>query len=229
MVISDSYKYIYVELYFTGTTSIRNELIELYQGKAILKKHAKYHTFLQTASKDQKNYFVFSGIRNPMDMVVSEYLKLKNDPYERFKKEGSSDHKKAKIYKKINTENLSFQQYFKENYKLPYDNWSSLSHSKFDYIIKFENIQNDFREVLERLNIPQKRPLPVRNKTKEKEHFLNYYTPEIREKAIFIFGPFMKKWGYSFPAEWNVKKVSWLSELLFNALKIVRNVYWKFR
>ena len=164
-----------------------------------------------------------------MDMVVSGYLKVKNDPYERFKNEGSSDHKKAKIHKKINTENLSFSNILKRIRKLPYDNWSSLSHSTFDYIIKFESIQNDFSEVLKNLNIPQKRPLPVRNKTKEKEHFLNYYTPEIREKAIFIFGPFMKKWGYSFPAEWNVKKVSWLSESLFNALKIIRNVYWKFR
>jgi hypothetical protein len=39
----------------------------------------------------------------------------------------------------------------------------------------------------------------------------------------------MKKWGYSFPAGWNVKKISWLSESLFNVLKIIRNMYWKFK
>src|SRR5690349_8896331 len=204
MVISDTYKYVYIELYFTGSTTIRNELIELYDGKPILKKHDKYHRFLQVATKEQKEYFVFSGIRNPMDMVVSEYLKLKNDPYQRFNNEENAHREKAKVHKKINSENISFQQYFKENYKVPYDNWSSLSHSKFNHILRFEHLQNDFSEVLKKLNIPEKRPLPTRNKTKGKDHFLTYYTPEIRERAVFVFGPFMEKWGYSFPPEWNV-------------------------
>src|SRR5258706_17839 len=63
-------------MYNTGSTSISNELCELYDGKRILKKHSRYHEFLKTATEEQKKYFVFSGIRNPMDSIISVYSKF---------------------------------------------------------------------------------------------------------------------------------------------------------
>jgi hypothetical protein len=48
--------------------------------------------------------------------------------------------------------------------------------------------------------------LPVVNKTTGKEDYLKYYTPDIRERSIYIFGPFMQQWGYEFPKEWGNKK-----------------------
>ncbi|MGI8951204.1 MAG: sulfotransferase family 2 domain-containing protein [Chitinophagaceae bacterium] len=233
MVISDKYKYLFIELYFTGSTAISSELCELYDGKKILSKHSRYHEFLKTATNEQKKYFVFSSIRNPMDVVVSGYLKFKNNHKGRYTnpKEwringGTISNKNLKMYEII--KNLSFEKYFKEFYKIPYDNWSTAAHNEFDFILRFENIQNDFREVLTKLNIEPKRELPQKNKTIGKEEdFTKYYTPEIRERAIFVFGPFMKKWGYSFPAEWNVKKVSSLSSALFTLLGAARKTYWR--
>ena len=37
----------------------------------------------------------------------------------------------------------------------------------------------------------------------------------------------MKKWGYSFPEEWNTKKVNPLSITLFTVLGVLRKNYWK--
>ena len=165
MVISHKYKYLFIEVYRTGSTAISSELCELYDGEKILSKHSRYHEFLKIASEEEKKYFVFSGIRNPMDMVVSGYLKMKNDhkgrytnPSEWRRNGGTISDKNLKLYQTV--KDLTFEEYFNKYFKLPYDNWTNVAHGKFDFIIKFENIQKDFSEVLRRLHIEQKRELP---------------------------------------------------------------------
>lgn len=231
MVISHKHKYLFIELYFTGSTAISAELCELYDGEKILNKHSRYHEFLQIATPEEKKYFVFSCIRNPMDTVVSGYMKFKTNhhgkytnPKEWRKNGGTIIDKNLRLYNKI--KDLTFEEYFNKYHKLPYDNWSHQSHDKFDHIIKFEKIQDDFSQVLNKLNIPQKRLLPQKNKTSQKDSFIKYYTPKIKERAIFVFGPFMQKWGYSFPDEWNVKKISTASKILFNILAGMKKIYW---
>jgi Sulfotransferase family len=232
MVISHKYKYLFIEVYRTGSTTISSELCDLYEGEKILSKHSRYHEFLATASEEERKYFVFSGIRNPMDMVVSGYLKMKNDhkgrytnPKEWRRNGGTISDRNLKLYQKV--KDLTFEEYFTRYFKLPYDNWTNVAHNKFDFIIRFENIQEDFSELLRRLNIEQKRELPHKNKTEQKENFTSYYTEEIKDRAIFIFGPFLKKWGYEFPKEWQGKNVSPLSFTLFNLFGALKKNYWK--
>jgi hypothetical protein len=234
MVISDKYKYLFVEMYNTGSTSISNELCELYDGKRILKKHSRYHEFLKIATEEQKKYFVFSGIRNPMDSIISVYSKFVSNHKGKFTNPddwkangGYVKERQLKLYADVKSSNLSFQEYFKKYYKLPYDKWSRLDHAKFDYIIRYENIQNDFRTVLQKLNIEPKRELPRLNKTEGKDDYTKYYTPEIRKRAVFVFGPFMHKWGYSFPGDWNIKNPPLTSRILFNLLGVKRGLTWK--
>src|SRR4051812_19495236 len=107
MVISDKYRYVFIELYFTGSTAISSELCELYDGKKILNKHSRYHEFLKIATEEQKKYFVFSCIRNPMDMVVSAYMKFKTnhqgkytDPKEWRENGGTIRQKNLRLYNK---------------------------------------------------------------------------------------------------------------------------------
>ena len=234
MVISDKYKYLFIEMYNTGSTSISNELCEFYDGRRILRKHSRYHEFLKTATEEQKKYFVFSGIRNPMDTVISVYSKFANnhkgkytDPQQWRKNGGYVKDKRLQLFSDIKNAQLTFQEYFLKYYKVPYDRWSRLDHEKFNYIIRYENIQNDFRTVLQKLNIEPVRDLPTLNKTEGKQDYTNYYTPEIQKRAVFVFGPFMDKWGYSFPDDWNVKKTPLSSTILFSLLGIRRNLIWR--
>ncbi|HEX5151086.1 MAG TPA: sulfotransferase family 2 domain-containing protein [Parafilimonas sp.] len=233
MVISDKNRYLFVELYFTGSTAISSELCEYYDGQKILSKHSRYHEFLNVATPEQKEYFVLSCIRNPMDMVVSTYMKFKTNhlgkytnPKDWRRNGGIITDKNLKLYNEI--KDLTFEEYFKKYHKVPYDNWSNVAHSKFDYLIRFENIQEDFSKALKLLNIDQVRELPQKNKTLEKKSFIDYYTPEIRQQAIFIFGPFMKKWGYEFPKEWHVKEPGVLSNIMFYGLGFFKKTYWQF-
>jgi len=234
MVISDKYKYLFIEMYNTGSTSISNELCEFYDGRRILRKHSRYHEFLKTATEEQKKYFVFSGIRNPMDTVISVYSKFANnhkgkytDPQQWRKNGGYVKDKRLQLFSDIKNAQLTFQEYFLKYYKVPYDRWSRLDHEKFNYIIRYENIQNDFRAVLQKLNIEPLRDLPTLNKTEGKQDYTNYYTPEIQKRAVFVFGPFMDKWGYSFPDDWNVKRTPLSSTILFSLLGIRRNLIWR--
>ena len=77
MVISHYYKYIFIETPQTGCSAIRNELLENYKGEIILNKHSVYSEFLASASKEEREYFAFSSIRNPLDKHTSSFLKLK--------------------------------------------------------------------------------------------------------------------------------------------------------
>lgn len=235
MVISDKYKYLFVELPLSGSTAVSNELCDLYEGKKILRKHSRYTEFLKIATDEQKKYFVFSGIRHPMDLVVSEFLKIKNNHKQRYttpsewrRNGGTLSDENLRLYDEIRQNNLTFQDYFKKYFKLPYDNWSSAAHKNFDFVIRFENLRGDFSEVLKRLNIEPARELPQINKTSEKEDYTKYYTPGVRQKAVFIFGPFMKKWGYEFPADWHVTKLTGSSFVLFELLGIVKRIYWRY-
>lgn len=231
MVISDKHKYLFIELFFTGSTAISYELCHLYDGKKIINKHSRYHEFLEIATEEQKKYFVFSGIRNPMDTIVSFYMKFvtnhdgqyTNSKYYR-ENGGPITKKNLRLYHKI--KDLSFEEYFLRYHKIPYDNWTNTAHKKFDYLIRFEDMQNGFDEVLKKLNIGKVRDIPRKNKTAEKKSFLDYYTPAIRKRAIFVFGPYMKKWGYAFPPEWNAKEPSLWSRFLFFTVGILKKYYW---
>lgn len=226
MIVSERQKYLFIELPHTGSTAISKELCENYDGKRILKKHSFFHEY-QRMAPNEKKYFVFSCIRNPLDEVVSIYLKYKTDQITEYTQ--ISDRKRA-TYQRYNfakNNNNSFQDYLKKFYKLPYDNWSCLAHKQFDYVLRFENLQSDFQVMLGKIGLEQVKPLPVVNTTNQKKHYLTYYSPEIYDYAKYVFGPFMKRWNYTFPAEWGDSSVPFFAEILFVIFRLPRKIYWR--
>lgn len=235
MIISHAYNYVFVELPRTGSTAVSRELRANYEGKPILTKHATYYDFLKIASEEQKRYFVFAGIRNPLDDVVSLYFKYKTDHRNQFTDPVKVGRKRTSIYyldnlafRFVREKDADFPTFFKTFYRIPYNNWSQLSHKQLDFIIRFEHLQDDFARALERIGIQPKRPLPLANQTGGKHRdFWSYYTPETIPHAKRIFGPFMKKWGYEFPQEWGATEVAWWNQMEFEFFNLFRNVYWK--
>jgi hypothetical protein len=235
MIISHDFKYCYVELPHTASSAIARELVEHYGGISVLQKHSKYEEFLRVANEAERGYFVFSGIRNPMDEAVSLYFKYKNNHAgnytnpAKFKRNGGHvSESDLRIYNFIAQNDASFGDFLRRFYRVPYDNWSALSHAKFDYVIRFEHLQDDFAEVLERIGIEQKGPLPAFNVTVGKEgDFLDYFTPDVQPYARRIFGPFMRRWGYAFPEAWGDQNVPPSAEALFSLLRPARRFRWK--
>jgi len=229
MIISHKHKYIFVELPRTGSTAISKELRENYDGERIrtLRKHAYFHEFQTIASHEEKKYFVFSCLRNPLDDVVSMYFKFKTNHLNEFTEAKDISRMSLKKFKFIRNNN-DFSAFLKKFYKIPYDNWSSFAHKKFNYVIRYENIQTDFKKVLEQIGLEQKRPLPVINKTNEKGHFLSYYTPKTHAHLKYIFGPFMKRWDFEFPPDCVDSRVPLSAEILFIIFSLPRKIYWRY-
>lgn len=234
MIISHKHKYVFVEFPRTGTTSVSRELCQQYAGIRILRKHSTYQEFLKVASPEEKDYFVFTCIRNPLDDAVSHFFKLKTDHRERYTHPEKARNTKrlaermdAYLYGRIHRHNMDFPTFFRKFYVIPYNNWSSMAIKRYNYVMRFENLQVDFTNALKRIGIEPVRPLPYRNVTTErKREFWTYYTPEIIPRARRIFGPFMKQWGYEFPEAWGDQSISWWNQVEFDFFTFWRRLYW---
>jgi Sulfotransferase family len=237
VIISHRYRYLFVELPRTGSTAIRRELRSQYDGVPILHKHATYEEFLRQASEDEKRYFVFSGIRNPLDDAVSLYFKLKTDHNRRMSDPARRPKHKPLLNRILHRMKFGFLRrtdadfatYFMRYYVLPHDTWASLSHDRFDYVIRFEHLAEDFETVLRRLAIEPKRPLPQANRTASRaRRFEDYYPPSTWKRARRVFGPYMERWGYDFPAEWRVGSPTRFDRIGYSAFSFFARLYWRF-
>jgi hypothetical protein len=236
LIVSHRHRYLFVELPRTGSTAIRQELRDLYDGEPILHKHATYDEFLRVATPDEKTYFVFSGIRNPLDDAVSQYFKLKTDHNERMTNPRRAPKSKpilnrvvdGYIFRYLRRTNADFPTYFMRFHLLPYDRWSSLSHDRFDFVIRFESLAYDFAEALRRIGIDPKRDLPQVNPTAARARtWHDYYPPHTRARARRVFGPFMERWGYEFPQEWNVGSTTAPDRAQYKVFSFIAGLYWR--
>lgn len=258
MIVSHQHRYVFVELPRTGSTAVEKELIASYGGTRILKKHSTHADFLAQASEDQRDYFAFSSLRNPMDDAVSRYHKIKTDHNNRYSDpirrkyrvgnrgsaafeetglsaKGEKPERRAPIellenrhHTWITRNEADFATYFLRFYHLPHDTWARLSHADLDFLIRFESLEDDFGEALRQIGLEKIRPLPVKNKTREKStDFSIYYTPQTIPRALRVFGPYMQRWGYDFPPEWGDQHVPASARVLFDTLAIPRALYWR--
>lgn len=231
MIISHKYKYLFVEIPHTASTAIGNELRENYGGEPIYHKHELYKSFLRKAKPFEKDYFVFTCTRNPMDIVVTRYFKRKADHQgfftnpEHWREHGGHLSRKARReFEYIVNHQKDFADYFLKFYKLPFDHRGSPHPKDFDFIIHYECLQRDFSSFLNKLGIHQVRPIPIINKTLGKEdNYIDCYPIKTRKRASWVFGPCMELWGYEFPADWQITRVSQMSKIIFYLLRFYRN------
>lgn len=232
MIYSKKYNYLFVELPRTGTTAISNELQEKYEGISILKKHSTYRDFKKNYKNLEKEPFVFSCIRNPIDRTLSYYLKSKNGYYDYKLKEDYSLSFYEKYYlmplvKKIKENDLSFIEYVKKYFFLAYSDWSVFDHKDFNYIIHFENLNNEFLSALRKIGVKPVRDLPLKNKTIEKKKGFEDYIKTQEEIKITVkkFGPFTDFWNYEFPENYNIYSYNNIDVMKFKLMSEIIAVF----
>lgn len=242
MIVSHRHRYVFVELPLTGSTAIAKELVELYDGEPFLKKHSTYQDFLRAADPSWHDYFVFSGIRHPLDQVVSRYSKLRSDHKGKYSKLSNDAAPRAKglhflalqwvqsrRFAFVKAGGASFESFLFKFYRTPYSDWSVLSHKDFNAVTRFESLAEDFDRTLRAIGIEPVRPLPQRNKTQDKTEWQSHYTDDrARKRAVRVFGPFMKYWGYEFPRDWGQCSPSAFDESMYRLLTGLRSVYWRY-
>ncbi len=237
MIISHQYRYLFVEIPHTASTAISHELCEYYGGQPILHKHAHLAEFFSYANADEKGYFIFAGIRNPLDVTVTQYFKLKTNHQQFYttpmywkRNGGFVPSRTLKKFQYINATNATFEEYFLRFFYFPYCDYVNMRYNnRFDFIIRYENLQSDFETVLTTLGIKPVRRLPKLNKTSEKtEDFWQYYTPKTRQRAVNVFGPYLQEWGYELPEDWNKISPRKFFFVLYGIEKIFKRAfYWR--
>ena len=236
MIISHKYKFLFIGLPFSASSAISKELNKKYEGQARLRKHSLYHEFLETATIEEKKYFVFAVIRNPMETEITSYEKMKNNIKGNFSNVALYKHsgghiteKQRKKFEFIQKKQASFEKFFLQFYRQPYDNLASLTIPYCDFVIRYENIQEDYITALKKAGIKDPLPLPLANKTfGKKNKITDYYTKKTQGRAVSVFGPFLEKYDYSFPVEWGEIKVSTYHKLKFKLISYLKKIKIKY-
>ena len=166
----------------------------------ILPFEVKQHYTLQSIrdilySRGEKefydNAFKFAVVRNPWDRIVSDAIYLKDSPWGDFLPDCNTPHEAiTKLGNIRNVKNHRFDinqiDFLKVDGKVD-----------VDYIIKFEDLNQGFKEVLEKLELPTNKKLGHAMPTKHK-NYAEYYTEETKALIGERYKKDVEYFGYEF-------------------------------
>ena len=151
-----------------------------YQGKYL--QHCTYLEMKTLFNIPVEEYYTFTVIRNPWDKIVSSFF------YEiRYNKNITS-------FKKF----VQSPVWENEQHSIPQCEYimNEKGEIKVDFICRFENLQQDFDMVCNRISINTKE-LPHKNKTAH-EHYTEYYDNETRSIIAERYAKDISRFGYIF-------------------------------
>jgi len=189
-MILDKQKIIFVHIRKTGGTSIERSFNHDADKKPSL-KHCPIEYFKREHPKKFKEYFKFTVVRNPWDWIVSRYFwsryhqRLFDYSFEEF------------IDRIHNGETLNKNEpWLEEALKSQVSRISIGGKIDVDFIIRFENLQQDFDKACEIAGIT-KRKLPHEFKTKH-THYSTYYTPKSKRMVEEKYHEDIVEFNYQF-------------------------------
>jgi len=173
--ISKSHEILYLPILKSASSSIKMYMKKKVSGEEILPSKEN-----ELCVQNFQDYFSFSFVRHPIDRLFSCYKNkiLQPNILDKntgvgtiFSKYGTKFYKEMsfkdflKVIISIDPEN--YDNHFRPQHEFLYDSNKQLA---IDYVGKFENINNDFSYILNKINLP-KEELPILNKTNYKESY----------------------------------------------------------
>jgi len=184
---SNSHKFIFFHVGKCAGTSIKKSLAAI---KGLSYDRMKGHSSLAELQQcvresgfDPEKYFTFSVTRNPWDRHVSLYYHMTS-----ITKIHPNDPLKAKMEFKG-----SFEDFVYNSYVAKFD------YSLVDYVIRYENLIDDFDQLCNHLNI--KTPVLPHfdyNTGRPKVSYRSYYNSETQKKVSELYATDIDYFNYEF-------------------------------
>jgi hypothetical protein len=159
--------------------------------------HATMQQINDLYEKDVSEYFKFAFVRNPYERAISDWKFLRGKSNKRWRsktflkylnREGYFE----RILSNSNDESTRIDHTYPQYNFIYDDNGKCL----VDFIGKFENLQQDFDTICDKIGIPRQQ-LPHENKTKHK-HYTEYYDDETRSIVAEKYAKDIEYFGYEF-------------------------------
>jgi hypothetical protein len=217
-MISSEKKFLFIHVPKTGGNSIQNILKDYSEDKIVTKE--KYqdgverfgirneecnfakHSSLSHYKKilDKETYyglFKFATIRNPWDMMISHYFSFHRGVKQWNRKSFTKLVNKVKLLRYYITERYIFLDVLDKIKKKNILSKKKLD-ADIDFIMRFENLDDDFKLLCEKIDIPYK-PLLKRNiSINKRQHYSYYYDEELKEMVRSKFIEEIDFGGYEF-------------------------------
>jgi hypothetical protein len=149
-----------------------------------IKKHSRLSEYRDALEGEQfRSLYKFTCVRNPWDRMVSYYFTPTQNP--------ETWHRKK--FRGIISKAVSVSDYLRldPGEKDPFAN--------VDYIMRFENLADDFRAVCVAIGISPP-ALPQYNRS-NREHYSKYYDDELREFVRTRFAAEIERFNYTFEGQ----------------------------
>jgi chondroitin 4-sulfotransferase 11 len=192
-VISHKHKFIFVHIPKTGGSSVEIALEGCAEELSEDIHEQIQLTFAMSKYTDNlSKYFKFCFVRNPWERLVSNYFYKKKRTDANRKKWKKSSFGDYVLKRHGPTSHMqSLAKYSQLYWITDYD-----ENICVDFIGRFENLQEDFNIVCDKIGIP-KQELPHTNKSKHK-HYTEYYDDETKEIVAKKYAKDIEYFGYKF-------------------------------
>ena len=146
-----------------------------------IKKHSTLNEYYNALGEEQfGKLYKFTSVRNPWDRMVSYYFTPTQNP----------ETWNRKKFRGMISETVSVTDYLRLN------NRKDDPFANVDYIMRFENLAEDFRAVCTAIGISPP-TLPQYNRS-NREHYSKYYDHELREFVRTRFAAEIERFDYTF-------------------------------
>ena len=146
-----------------------------------IKKHSRLSEYRDALGDEQfRSLYKFTCVRNPWDRMVSYYFTPTQNP----------ETWNRQKFREMISKAVSVADY------LRLDAGEKDSFANVDYIMRFENLAEDFRAVCIAIGVSP--PTLPRYNRSDREHYSKYYDDELRELVRARFAPEIERFDYRF-------------------------------